>query len=88
MATPQARISPDQQAAGAAAIRLLREIIDYQRRLRRLAVHESSGEQDYLIDAYRRAIKLRQQLLDDLPKPREIAPDPWQRARSGQARDA
>ena len=79
MATPQMRVSSDQHAADAAAVRLLREILDYQRRLRRLAVHESSGEQDYLIEAYRRAITLRQQLLEDLPKPREAAPDPWRR---------
>jgi hypothetical protein len=79
MATPSAQLSSDQLAASAAAVRLLREILDYQRRLRRLSFHESSGEQDYLIDAYRRAIRLRQQLLDDLPKPRESAPDPWQR---------
>lgn len=79
MATPYAHMSPDQQAASAAAVRILREIVDYQRRLRRLSVHESSGEQGYLIEAYRRAIKLRQQLLEDLPKPREAAPDPWRR---------
>ena len=77
MATPQAHMSSDQRAASAATVRLLREIVDYQRRLRRLALHESSGEQGYLIDAYHRAIKLRQQLLDDLPRPREAAPDPW-----------
>ena len=79
MAIGHAHRSSDQQAAGAAAIRLLREIIDYQRRLRRLSIHESSGEQGYLIEAYRRAIKLRQRLLEDLPKPRETAPDPWRR---------
>jgi hypothetical protein len=79
MATPYAYMSPDQQAASAAAVRILREIVDYQRRLRRLSVHESSGEQSYLIEAYRRAIKLRQQLLEDLPKPREAAPNPWRR---------
>jgi len=77
--TSAAQASSDQRAASAAAVRLLREIVDYQRRLRRLSIHESSGEQDYLIEAYRRAIRLRQQLLDDLPRPRESAPDPWQR---------
>ena len=79
MATPHAQMSPDQQAASTAAVRILREIVDYQRRLRRLSVHEASGEQNYLIEAYRRAINLRQQLLEDLPKPRESAPDPWRR---------
>ena len=79
MATPQTQMSPDQQAASAAAVRMLREIVDYQRRLRRLSVHESSGEQSYLLEAYRRAIRLRQQLIEELPKPRETAPDPWVR---------
>jgi hypothetical protein len=79
MATPQTQMSPDQQAASAAAVRMLREIVDYQRRLRRLSVHESSSEQSYLIEAYRRAIRLRQQLIEELPKPRETAPDPWRR---------
>jgi hypothetical protein len=79
MATPHAQMSPDQRAASAAAVRILREIVDYQRRLRRLSLHESSGEQNYLVEAYRRAIRLRQQLLDDLPKPREVAPNPWRR---------
>ena len=62
MATPSTQLSSDQRAASAAAVRLLREIVDYQRRLRRLSFHESSGEQDYLIDAYRRAIRLRGRL--------------------------
>jgi hypothetical protein len=79
MATQHAQLSSEQQAASAAAVRILREIVDYQRRLRRLSGHESSGEQSYLIDAYRRAIRLRQQLLEDLPKPLEPAPNPWRR---------
>ena len=79
MATPRTQMSPDLQAASAAAVRILREIVDYQRRLRRLSIRESSGEQSYLIEAYRRAIRLRQQLIEDLPKPRETAPDPWRR---------
>jgi hypothetical protein len=79
MPTSLAHLSSDQRAASTAAVRLLREIVDYQRRLRRLSTHEASGEQNYLIEAYRRSIKLRQQLLEDLPKPRESAPDPWRR---------
>ena len=79
MATPHAHLTSEHQAASAAAVRILREIVDYQRRLRRLSVHESSGEQGYLIEAYRRAIRLRQQLLEDLPKPLEPAPNPWRR---------
>ena len=35
MATPQTLMSPDQLAASAAAVRMLREIVDYQRRDRR-----------------------------------------------------
>jgi hypothetical protein len=34
---------PDQQAASAAAVRMLREIVDYQRRLRRPSVHERAA---------------------------------------------
>jgi len=79
MATPHAHLTSEQQAASAAAIRILREIVDYQRRLRKLSVHESSGEQAYLVEAYRRAIRLRQQLLEDLPKPLDPAPNPWRR---------
>jgi hypothetical protein len=79
MATQHAQLTSEQQAASAAAVRILREIVDYQRRLRRLSAHESSGEQSYLLEAYRRAIKLRQQLLEALPKPLEAAPDPWRR---------
>ena len=41
MATPQSQLTSEQQAASAAAVRILREIVDYQRRLRRLSVHRS-----------------------------------------------
>jgi len=79
MAAPLLQTTSEQRAASAAAVRILREIVDYQRRLRRLAVHETGGDQNYLIEAYLRAIKLRRQLLEDLPKPLEAAPDPWRR---------
>ncbi|NJN50808.1 MAG: hypothetical protein HC809_02505 [Gammaproteobacteria bacterium] len=78
MATaPTAPVNQDH--ASRAAARLLREVADYERRLRRLNTHESSGRQSYLIEAYRRAMRLRQSLIDDLPRPPERAPDPWQR---------
>lgn len=72
----QANLS-DQDAASLAAVRLLREVVDYQRRIRALRMHAESGEQAYLIKAYRRSLELKRQLLDDLPKPPEPAPDDW-----------
>ena len=68
-----------QEVASMAAVRLLREIVEYQQRLRRLREHEVSGDQAYLIDAYRRAMSLRRQMLDDLPKPPEQITSPWER---------
>ena len=67
-----------QDAASLAAVKLLREIVDYQQRLRRLREHEDSGDQAYLISAYRRAMKLRRELLDDLHKPPEPIPSPFE----------
>jgi hypothetical protein len=66
-----------QETASLAAVRVLREIVDYQRRLRRLREHEVSGDQAYLIEAYRRAMTLRRELLDELPKPPEEISSPW-----------
>lgn len=71
----------DQDIASLAAVRLLREIVDYQQRLRRLREHESSGDQAYLIAAYRRAMTLRRQMLDELPKPPEPVGGPWDERR-------
>ncbi len=77
---PEPQSAPSgQDYASRAAVRLLREVADYERRLRRLNTHESSGRQSYLIAAYRRAMSLRQNLIDELPKPPERAPDPWRR---------
>lgn len=74
------RMPPAQDHASLAAVRLLREVADYERRLRRLNTHESSGRQAYLIAAYRRAMQLRQHLIDELPRPPEAAPaSPWAR---------
>jgi len=67
----------DQDHASLTAIRLLREVADYERRLRKLNTHESSGRQAYLIDAYRRAMQLRQTLITQLPRRPESAPSPW-----------
>ena len=64
--------------ASLAAVRLLREVVDYERRLRRLNTQaEPSGGNDYLIEAYRRALELRRTLISDLPRPPERTPDPW-----------
>ena len=70
-----------QDAASMAAVKLLREIVDYQRRLRRLREHEASGDQAYLISAYQRAMTLRRKLLDDLHKPPESIPSPFESPR-------
>jgi hypothetical protein len=70
-----------QDAASLAAVKLLREIVDYQRRLRRLREHEASGDQAYLISAYRRAMTLRRELLDDLHKPPESISSPFESSR-------
>ncbi len=72
--------STPQDYASRAAVRLLREVADYERRLRRLNTFESSGRQAYLIDAYRRAMRLKQALIDELPKPPERITPPWPRA--------
>ena len=82
--TPQStwpESTPAQDAASLAAVKLLREIVDYQRRLRRLREHEASGDQAYLISAYRRAMALRRELLDDLHKPPESIPSPFESSR-------
>lgn len=70
-----------QDAASMAAVKLLREIVDYQRRLRRLREHEASGDQAYLISAYRRAMTLRREMLEDLHKPPESIPSPFESPR-------
>jgi hypothetical protein len=64
--------------ASLAAVRLLREVVDYERRLRRLNTQaETQPRQDYLIEAYRRALVLRRTLIGDLPRPPERTPNPW-----------
>lgn len=65
-----------QDAASMAAVKLLREIVDYQQRLRRIREREAGGDQAYLISAYRRAMTLRRELLDELHKPPESTPSP------------
>ena len=76
-ATPS-RVSPKTElhAATARAAELLKEILDYQRRLGRLTVR-STADEDYLISAYQRQIERRQNQLDALPKPLAPAPNPW-----------
>jgi hypothetical protein len=69
---------PNEVAAREVSIKLLREILEYQRRLQRLLEHDDSGR-TYLVNAYRKAIRLRREMLRDLPLPvdrSEVAP--WQ----------
>ncbi len=77
MATPITQMSTAHQTPSHTAVKLLREILEYQKRLKRLKLFQESGKQDYLIAAYRREIQQRQQQLDSLPKPPESTPDPW-----------
>lgn len=71
---------PNEIAVRRASIRLLREILEYQRRLNQL-LERADPEQSYLLEACRREIRVRRQLLRDLPQPvdREI-PAPWREA--------
>lgn len=71
---------PNEIAVRRASIRLLREILDYQRRLARL-VERADPDEAYLVVACKKAIRIRRQLLRDLPQPvdREI-PEPWRAA--------
>lgn len=78
---------PNEIAVRQVRIRLLREILDCQRRLEDL-LGNAAPDQTTLIDACRRAIRVRRQLLRDLPEvvDREI-PAPWREA-PGQATPA
>lgn len=71
---------PNEIAVRRASVRLLREILDHQRRLNDL-LDRADPTQNYLVDACRRAIRVRRQLLRDLPQPvdRDI-PAPWRKA--------
>jgi len=67
----------NQAHASLAAVRLLREVADYERRLRRLNTVEHDPEHAYLVEAYRRALALRRDLIAGLPRPIERTPSPW-----------
>ncbi len=71
---------PNEIAVRRASIRLLREILEYQRRLNRL-LERADPDEEYLVVACKKAIRIRRQLLRDLPQPvdREI-PEPWRAA--------
>ena len=67
----EAALSPDFEDPNEAVVRslsikLLREILEYQRRLNRL-VERQAAEQASLVNAYRRAIRVRREMLRDLP---------------------
>jgi hypothetical protein len=63
--------------ASLAAARLLREVVDYERRLRRLNTRAVEPEHVHLADAYRRALALRRELIAGLPHGIERAASPW-----------
>ncbi len=65
------------RAADAAAARLLREIDRLEARIERIASINHDHRNDYLIEAWRRELRVRRALLADLPKPIERVPDPW-----------
>lgn len=67
----------ERKAAAAQAATLLREILDYQRRLNRLASLKSSSDEHYLVQAYERQIERRRTKLAALPRPLDAAPNPW-----------
>jgi len=76
----QARMEPtlsNHAHASLAAARLLREVVDYERRLRQLNTQPAAPEQIYLADAYRRALSLRRELIAGLPHGVERAASPW-----------
>ena len=78
--TKNERPRTERQAATARAATLLKEILEFQERLNRLSVRSASDE-DYLISAYRRQIERRQNQLQALPKPVDVAPNPWRSRR-------
>ena len=57
---------PNEAVVRRLSIKLLREILEYQRRLNRL-VERQAAEQASLVNAYRRAIRVRREMLRDLP---------------------
>ena len=57
---------PNEAVVRSLSIKLLREILEYQRRLNRL-VGRQAAEQASLVNAYRRAIRVRREMLRDLP---------------------
>ena len=77
--TSKRHVAPTTERAAAAAqtVTLLTEILEYQRRLNRLAGLTSSSDEHYLVEAYERQIERRRQKLAALPRPPEPAPNPW-----------
>ncbi|HSG91912.1 MAG TPA: hypothetical protein VLA56_22045 [Pseudomonadales bacterium] len=57
---------PNEVAAREVGIKLLREILDYQQRLNQMP-ESTLPEQLGLVNAYRRAIRVRREMLRDLP---------------------
>ena len=67
----------EREAAATRKVALLQEILEYQRRLNRLASLKSSSDEHYLVEAYQRAIQRRRLKLAAIPGPVEAVPDPW-----------
>ena len=57
---------PNEAAVRNVSIKLLREILEYQRRLNRL-LERQTADHAYLLNAYRKAIQVRREMLRDLP---------------------
>lgn len=57
---------PNDAVVRSLSIKLLREILEYQRRLNRLVLRETNDHAS-LVNAYRRAIRVRREMLRDLP---------------------
>ena len=68
---------PEREAAATQKVTLLQEILDYERRLNRLASLKSSSDEHYLVEAYQRAIERRRVKLAAIPGAVEAVPDPW-----------
>ena len=58
---------PNDRAASELGIELREEIVEYQRRLTRLLAQDD-GSRSWLVNAYRRAIRERREMLRDLPR--------------------
>lgn len=61
-------------ASSVIALKLLRELLDYDQRLHRLS---REGQNSYLIPAYRKELRQRSRMLETLPSAPEQFQTPW-----------